>query len=48
MVHPGFDVSEAVGESEEDGRSNGCGGDVQLGFVGVTVKLRTMAADDTT
>ena len=48
MVHPGFDVSEAVGESGEDGRSNGCGGDVQLGIVGVTVKLKTMVADDVT
>ena len=47
MVHPGFDVSETVGESGGDGRSNGCGGDVQLGIVGVTVKL-TISADDVT
>ena len=29
--------------SGEDGRSNGCGGgDVQLGIVGVTLKLKTL------
>ena len=47
VVHPGFDVRETVAESGWDGRSNGCGGDV-VGIVGVTVKLKTMAADDVT
>ena len=48
MVHPGFDVGDAVGEGGEDGRNNGCGVDVQLGIVSITVKLKNMAADDVT
>ena len=48
VVHPGFDVGEAVCELGENGRSNGSGSDIKLGIVGVTVKVETMVADDVT
>lgn len=48
MVHPSFDVGEAVSEGGENGRSDGFGGNVQLGVVSIAVEVKTMAADDVT
>ncbi len=39
VVHPGFDVRETIGEGGEDGWSDGFGGNIELGVVGVTVEI---------
>ena len=39
VVHPGFYCSKTVGDGRENGRSDGCCGDIKLGIIDVTVKL---------
>ena len=45
-VHPGFNVSKAVGESGVDGGVDGFGGDVEVDIIGIAVKVKTMVAND--
>lgn len=45
-VHPGFNVSEAVGDSGVGGRGDGFSGDVELNIIGITVKVETMVVND--
>lgn len=45
-VHPGFNVSEAVGDSGVGGRGDGFSGDVELNIIGIAVKVETMVAND--
>lgn len=44
-VHPDFDVSQVVCDGGENDRDDGCGRDVQLCVVSVTVKMKSMAAN---
>jgi hypothetical protein len=48
VLHPSFNISQAGGESGVGGSSDGFGGEVQLGVVGITVKMEAMAAEDLT
>jgi len=45
-VHPGFIVSEAIGDSGVGGRGDGFSGDVELNIIGIAVKIETMVAND--
>ncbi|XDV46572.1 hypothetical protein PO909_014447 [Leuciscus waleckii] len=48
IVHPGFNVGNAIGDGGEDSRGDGFGGHVELGIIGVAVKMESMVADDLT
>ncbi len=44
-MKPGFYFRDAVGKGRERGRSDGFGGNVELGVVGKAVKLKSMMVD---
>ncbi|XDV53579.1 hypothetical protein PO909_022050 [Leuciscus waleckii] len=44
----GFNVGNAIGDGGEDSRGDGFGGHVELGIIGVAVKMESMVADDLT
>lgn len=47
LKNPGFDVSEAVGESGwVSGRGDGFGGDLELDIVSITVEVEIMVGND--
>lgn len=48
IVHPGFNVRNAIGDGGENSRGDGFGGKVDLGIICVAVKMESMVADDLT
>ena len=44
-MHPCFDVGQAGGEDGVDGGSDGCGLEIRLCVVGITVEVEAMTAE---
>lgn len=45
-VHPGFYFNEAVCDSGSDSWGNGFCGDIDLGIVGIAVKVKSVVTND--
>lgn len=48
VLHPGFNVCQTLSEGGVDTGVYGCGGDVKLNVVSITMKTETMMTDDIT